>query len=136
MAIALQAVYNQLTSLDSQIRHIALTPVADLNVEIGDGNWQNCLYAVMTKVVAAHHGNNIRRVNGAKAALLLRLPLDTMKFCDWDRATARQRLQLRQAIKAFLDKEAKKALIQEIEAMGDSVAVAKRSPRREKVLVG
>lgn len=137
--MALQAVYDQLTSLDSEIRQIALRPVADLEVEIGDGNWQNCLYGVMAKAVAAHRGDTLRRMNGKKAALLLQLPLNTMKFGDWDRTSEPQRLKLRQAIKAFLDEEAKKALIQEIKAMGDPLATKKekRLPTtRQKVLVG
>lgn len=146
MAIALQAIYDQLTSLDPAIRRIALRPVADLEVKIGSNSWQRCLYGVMAKAVARSGIMVRRRMNGDDAALLLRLPVDRMKFGDWDRSSEGQRLELRQAIKAFLGEEAKQALIQEIEALGDPLVVAlataakknQQSPamaRRDRVLV-
>lgn len=142
MAMTLQAIYEQLTSLDPSIRSIALAPVVDLEVKIGTSNWRDCLYGVIAEAVARHRGKNFGPTDRTawQAAKLLGLSAGQVNdgITYWDRSTAKQRLQLRQAVKKFLDKETKDTLIQEIEAMGDPLAlVVKPKPRtRQKVLVG
>lgn len=146
MAMTFQAIYDQLVSLDRSIRSIALAPVADLEVKMGTGDWLNCLYGVMAQAVASHRGENFGPTDSTawQAAKLLMLPAGQVNsgITAWDRSTVKERLQLRQAVKQFLDQEAKKTLIQEIEAMGDPLAVKPVKPKKDlprtrtKVLVG
>lgn len=142
MALALQDVYDQLTTLDPAIRSWALEPVANSFQPIETRSWETCLYGVMALNVAHHLGQSVLGVGQYLAAELLRLPPDFVLYKRWDDASMVDQSELRQAISVFCLAELRErrsaSLITEIEAMGDPLASIEAEPANntETVAIG